>query len=353
MDLPPLGLLLVGNVTAWALWGFYTCLFFVSLYVLFFKKAGARNWPLISASIAIFILTTAQVILLTVRLYILVIETPIAQASWEVITSTGPPVYGAAIVLETVTMLIADAVLIWRFWAVYDRRWLVILPSIALWLATLGTTIYMLYLDLGIVIAAESTGDPLPPPQAVFIPSQHPLENWTMVVESLTLAQNFFSTFFIAVRLWAADRFSTTSKLASLTPVLWIVVESGALYTGLWVVEIATSAMFNLPGLLATSQLVTPIVGVTFSLIIVRVGLGLTYDVPTHQSDDTVMTTALHVSTIQDVDVEADASGEETEDVSRGEESLRMQIFGIQSLGSSENSKMEVCSGMSASLADK
>jgi len=61
---------------------------------------------------------------------------------------------------------------------------------------------------------------------------------------------------------------------SSLWPVMTIILESGAIYSSTLLVLLATYASNSFSQYIALDMLV-PIIGITFSLIIVRVGLGI------------------------------------------------------------------------------
>lgn len=315
--LPPPGLALVGDLTAWAIWGFYFSLFCASMYVLRYKRRGGRpNYVLIGASITIFILTTSEIILLSIRLYQGVIDAPSPEYSDDFFVGTGPPIYGAETILQLANMLVADATLIWRTWIVWNKRTEIVGFNMLLWFTTLGFSLWESVIELRAMGVAS-----LEDPTLLLV------IRGTIIIQSLTLVQNALATCLIASRLWRIDRAASAYKQSSLMPVIWVVVESGALYTALWIEEIATSATSNTPGLFSVSQLVSPIIGVTFSLITVRVGLGLTYDPLAATSVTTYPSNTLNVSVRRRVDIEGGAHDDDSSAVGEGGESLRMETI--------------------------
>lgn len=106
---------------------------------------------------------------------------------------------------------------------------------------------------------------------------------WALAVPALSFAQTTTATGLIAFRLWKVDRAASAYKEGSLLPVVRILVESGAIYTALMLVDIVVSYLKNV-AVTFVPQLVSPIIGITFSLIIVRVGLGLSNENPTTQA---------------------------------------------------------------------
>ncbi|KZT50267.1 hypothetical protein CALCODRAFT_197982 [Calocera cornea HHB12733] len=154
-----------------------------------------------------------------------------------------------------------------------------------------------------------------------------------MVVESLTLAQNTLATLLIAFRLWRVDRKSSLYKNGSLMPLVWVIVESGALYSTLWVIEL-TEAILVQPGLVLVSQLVTPVIGIAFSLLIVRVGLGLTQDSSIRTGAATIHPSKISITVAREVDIERSASPEYEDEGKEEHKTIPMERLSVQSFGS-------------------
>jgi hypothetical protein len=93
---------------------------------------------------------------------------------------------------------------------------------------------------------------------------------------SCTLALNAVCTGLIAYRIWRTQQQTREAKMGSsnLTKVAIIVVESGAIYLTVLASEVAAFAvgsfMFNI-----FLDITSPIIGIVFSLIIVRIGRGV------------------------------------------------------------------------------
>jgi len=303
--------------------GFYLSLFGAVVYILCYKRRDAPpNYVLLTASITIFVLTTGELILYSIRLYQGIIDAPSPEYSDLFFVGTGPPVYGAETVLEIANMLVADATLIWRTWIVWNKRTAIVGFSVLLWFATLGVSIWLAVIELQ---AMDIT--------SLYNPSLLLVTHAGMVVDSLILVQNALATGLIASRLWKIDRAASQYKQSSLMPVVWVVIESGAIYTAVWIVMIATSATENIPGMFCFSQVVPPIIGVTFSLITVRVGLGLTYDPSTVTSVKSHPSNTLNVAVHHRVDIERGLNDEDSSAIGEGGESIQLETVSQKSAG--------------------
>ncbi|KZO91295.1 hypothetical protein CALVIDRAFT_568331 [Calocera viscosa TUFC12733] len=191
--------------------------------------------------------------------------------------------------ITAVNMVVADFVLIYRAWIVWNRSWLTITFNILVWLGNIATTIRLLQL---LVHSATDPND---------VPTLISLNQWSLTNMALAFVQNITATGLIALRLWQVDRNAGTYKTTSFTPIIRIVVESGLMYTSLLLTNVLVYGTSAGPGNLLVSALIDPMIvmhflilfaggirglnssqGVAFSLIIVRVGLGLS------PSNDTV-----------------------------------------------------------------
>ncbi|KAI0632006.1 hypothetical protein C8Q77DRAFT_893101 [Trametes polyzona] len=111
------------------------------------------------------------------------------------------------------------------------------------------------------------------------------LQKWIVSFFSLTLATNIICTGLVALRIWWINRAIMKFTSRSYRPILFLVLESGAVYsvtlmallilykTGSWFQYVLLDA-------------ISPIVGLVFSMVIIRIGLGITtvHGVSTAQS---------------------------------------------------------------------
>jgi len=255
---------LLSGLVGLGLYGVFCVLFCATLYVMYTRRQTTGfNSLLLAASVTIFVLSSLDAVLKSRRLTIAFLYTPSPYTPDEYIYGTYDWTYtleDAAIVLN---MLTADAVLIYRAWIVWGQRWKFVVVNAVLWLILLATTVRTLQLQ----VTAISNPD-----NAALMLN---LNIWALATELLSLLQTVTATSIIATRLWLVDRAVSRYKQGSLLPVIRIVVESGAIYSLLLLVYVPLSITTG-PTVELLVQLVSPTIGITFSLIIVRVGLDLT-----------------------------------------------------------------------------
>jgi len=257
---------LIGGLTALGLYGFFCSLFGLSLHVLVFRRKQDRiNWVLLTALLLIFVLTTIDVILQCNRLLLGLLFTPVGLTPDLYFSGAGTWTYALQLSALLFNILVADAVLLYRVWVVWGKRWPFIVVNVILWLAAFATTIRIIQLEVhGVNFPTDFANLLL-------------LSHWAIAAPALSLAQTVVATGLIATRLYSMERALASHNRGTLYyPIIRIVVESGAIYTMLMIVETVTQAV---PTALSASllffQLISPCIGITFSLIIVRVGLGV------------------------------------------------------------------------------
>jgi len=97
---------------------------------------------------------------------------------------------------------------------------------------------------------------------------------WIVSFIVMTLSTNVLCTSLIAVKIWKINSFSAQFVGRSLTPVMLMVIESGAIYS-CTLVALLVCYLTRSPGQYLILDSLSPIVGCVFSMVIVRLGLGL------------------------------------------------------------------------------
>ncbi|KZO99337.1 hypothetical protein CALVIDRAFT_561207 [Calocera viscosa TUFC12733] len=281
---------LIGGLMALGLYGFFCALFGITIHVLCFRRNTKRiNYVLLVASILIFVLTTLDVVLQCNRLLLGLLFTPPGLSPDDYFSGAGTWIYALQLSAIMTNILVADAVLLYRVWVVWGKRWPFIVVNSILWCAALGSTIRIIQLEV------EGVQNPLDLANLLM------LRHWAVVVPALSLGHTVLATGLIAFRLLQVQRSVSAYSRTSLFPVMRIVVESGAIYTILMLVETVTQATSSTASLLF-SELISPAIGITFALIVCRVGLGLSDGPPMPHSNGPYSSKSVNVSVKRTVD---------------------------------------------------
>ncbi|KAJ6544707.1 hypothetical protein B0H10DRAFT_2133542 [Mycena sp. CBHHK59/15] len=161
---------------------------------------------------------------------------------------------------------IGDAILIYRCYIVWGKKWMVIIPSFMLWLggSTCGAILTYTFATLN-KAALIDTASATP---------------WVDSMIALTLSMNILTTSLIVFRIWRVDKqtsgmMATAStarsrRVTRLKSIMRILVDSAALYTVSVIIFVATYIAGSNANY-GTSDNVVQIIGICFNMIIIRV----------------------------------------------------------------------------------
>jgi len=256
---------LVGLVMQAFFYGIFQALFIACMYVLIYGRTTDRiNYHFIITAIVMWVLIGINFALSWSRIMDAFIsgqdalranpEAVVAYfgdlRQWKEVARTGVYVGLTAV---------ADTLFIYRLYIVWGRNRYVIALPILLLCGSLTSGI-----GIEVVIGTSSTD--------LFSSS---LAGWATSFFSISLAQNIITTCLIVYRIWRVNMdVARGPGSRSLWPVISVILESGAIYSSTLLVLLATYASGSFAQYIALDMLV-PIIGITFNLIIVRVGLGI------------------------------------------------------------------------------
>lgn len=247
-------------VSSWVvgpLYGINICVYILCVHVLYMKGLKGLNLMMLVVSSVQFALATGHVITLLVQLFRAFIS---AAGTLEgpslYLLDQSTPEHVAQEVLYITNSLIGDAILIWRLWVIWGRNLWLCVPFIVLCIAS-GVTGYTALANLARLTPADT----------VFLSRVH---NWLIATWVLSIATQLGATLLIGYRFWKSIQWNSKGIRASRLSILWIVVESGALYSITTVFLLGFSST-NTGAIFAAS--LGQISALAPMLIIVRAGL--------------------------------------------------------------------------------
>ncbi|TFK37919.1 hypothetical protein BDQ12DRAFT_589292, partial [Crucibulum laeve] len=241
-------------------------LFIASTVILLRKFKTSRNSinkPMLTASITMFILATVHVGADLRRMLDAFLHSSARGGPIAYLGQVNTPIYVLKSTAYAMQTLVGDAFILYRLYLVWngDRR--IVFPILICFIASIGVGIGALQ-----AFARASPNAP------VFISE---LQNWIVSFFSLTLFTNFSSTTLIAFRIWWSHRRSAGIVTGhSVVPAIVVIVESGAIYSACLVILLSLylSGSFS-QYIVLDAVMLTLCQGVVFSLVIVRVALGI------------------------------------------------------------------------------
>jgi len=181
---------------------------------------------------------------------------------WDYIARLNNPSIAVKYISYGAQTLLGDGFLVYRLYLVWPNVRLII-PFI---LSTLSSAA-VLATSMTIAITATDSA-------TIF---DHPFQRYPLVLFALTLVTNSLCTLLIAGKIWWVHRRSSGLGRAggpNLVTPLVLLIESGALYLFFLILQIALYASGSYASGIAFDALPS-VIGIIFSLIVVRVGLGL------------------------------------------------------------------------------
>ncbi|KAG2125392.1 hypothetical protein DEU56DRAFT_825417 [Suillus clintonianus] len=250
---------LIGFGCEAVLYGSYCILFLISWVVLFQKqRAPNLSSPVVFANCLLFFCCTAHFALEFNHFYTTLESTGVLNYSAET-----PGLMGADFLISF-TDLVGDLVLVYRCWMLWGKNYyVVILPLLS---AFGGFACIMEVLHLLLLIDPSS-----PAPPAAVVPLG-------LAGYVLPLATNVIVTSLIVYRIWFSSRVVNENQVvisqgASYRAMVFI-IESGALYLITQFVFVVLFAIQH-PAQGIVAVIATQIYGIAPTLIIIRVGLGI------------------------------------------------------------------------------
>ncbi|KAG2030043.1 hypothetical protein BDR03DRAFT_975104 [Suillus americanus] len=251
----------VGLVCEALLYGVYCVLFIISVTILI-KRYRVSNRVVWVANCLLFTTSTAHFALMFNHFYIALENAPFSDFANET-----PELMGANLMISVVDV-IGDSLLLYRCWLVWGKNFYVIVLPLLTALVGFGCI-----LPIPSLLMSINPTSPVPPAQIV------PL---TIAGYVLPLCTNIMVTGLIAGRIWYMSRIPVVDehgkpailKIATGGRPMMLIIESGALYMITQLIFVILVATRN-PAEAVLSLAGTQIYGIASTLIIIRVGLGI------------------------------------------------------------------------------
>ncbi|KAI0055166.1 hypothetical protein BV25DRAFT_1833383 [Artomyces pyxidatus] len=205
------------------LYGIYTSLFFVALYVLITR-------PKTNTNVCILIVTSIMYGIASVHMVLRLQDAepfPTCLSLHCVFTLRLMEQY-----LPTVNFILGDAIVAWRAWVIWERSYRVVVGPIILLVATTGVV------TAELVLGMRTAPHFITPNPAGYVRAYHRTIVMHSAAIALTLCTNLLVTGLIGYRTWSHYRTASVYKLRvgrdRTQAVLTLLVESGALYCCIW-----------------------------------------------------------------------------------------------------------------------
>jgi len=267
---------LAGLVIEGCLYGIFTTLVVLAFYG-FLRARGpsvgfsSHTMPMLLAGLFLVILCTARLVIDTTNVFVAFIGHPDRATRIKYLTNVRAPLFTTKHSILVAVLFVGDSFVNWRCWVVWGKKlWIVAVPILlSTTSAVCGSYTMWAYAHL---------------------PSQEILSElrWLTSFYVLSLVANAMSTSLLAYRIYKARRQANEIQPStytnadgqhvsrpgrrSLKPILYIIMESGALnaaYLFVYTMCLVTKSQ----GLEVMSEMACPLTGIIFVIVIIRVGL--------------------------------------------------------------------------------
>ncbi|KAN0082390.1 hypothetical protein V8E55_008185 [Tylopilus felleus] len=264
---------LLGVMLESLLYGFSLLMFGATVWTLMFQRSSHRvNYKMLIVACFLLLISTTHLVIDFVRTmngFILYRDTypggPIAYfadvSDWTFVAEN---------FVFTAQTLIGDGVVLYRCYVVWQSKLVMILPAL-LWCATAVTGIATPYTASKVTQEKVFGGR---------------LSQWIAAYWITALVTNLVATLMLACRIWYIDQRTTRlrgNQESRLRPILRSIIDAGAIYTFTLIVAlICFLCKSDVQYVLL--DLVTPIIAITYYMVIIRIGLATRAQQTTHSS---------------------------------------------------------------------
>ncbi|KAF8185634.1 hypothetical protein K438DRAFT_1973920 [Mycena galopus ATCC 62051] len=254
-------------VAAWLeaiLYGIYFCGFWFTVYIYTNSRGrgNTQNRLVFFITIVMFVLATMHVSMNGYRMivgYTDYASAPGGPVSFLGVLSTWHHIFKDVVFVMQTTL--GDTMAVYRVWTVWSRG-----PRGSL-IAFIPFCLLLVNIVSGTMVSVLfATSNP----NASIFSTR--LTHWITLFFSVAVAQNLITTGLMAVRLWSIDRTSSNVRVGGsiFLPVLRILMESAALYLFVQILLLSFYAV-NYNAQFIVLETITPIVGITFGMITLRI----------------------------------------------------------------------------------
>lgn len=254
---------LMSTVLEGILYGFSILLFIGTIWSLTYKqRIRDINRPIAVVVILLCMLSTAHIIVDIIRV-------EYAFVRYRSTYPGGPSAFLADVSQQTYVLkhalyvlqtLLADGVVIYRCYAVWQSVWIIILPSI-LWCSVAVTGV------IGLYCASQSGSD------SGDIYAQV-LANWVTAFFSLTIATNLLSSGLLVYRIWSIESNTSAARATkgTMMPIVRVLVDTAVLYSVVLFIALICFVLSN-NGEVVMLDMVMPIVSIAFYMVLIRIAI--------------------------------------------------------------------------------
>ncbi|KAG2142365.1 hypothetical protein DEU56DRAFT_260171 [Suillus clintonianus] len=247
-------------------YGFSILMFMGTIWILAYeKRAQDINRRMIVVAILLLILSTGHIVANIARIYDGLVKYRDTYPGGPVAFFADPTQITLAImhVFYVLQTLLADGVMIYRCYVVWQSFWVIILPSL-LWCSVAVSGVGVIYSYLQ---AASNSLD-------FFANVGGGPSQWVTAYFASTMATNGLSSGLLAYRIWMIESKVSAARATkgTMMPIVRVLLDAAVLYTVVLLIALICYLLSN-NGMEPAVDMITPIISIAFYMILIRIAI--------------------------------------------------------------------------------
>ncbi|KAG2116179.1 hypothetical protein DEU56DRAFT_748403 [Suillus clintonianus] len=256
---------IMSTVLEGMLYGFSVLMFIGTMWALTYKRhIRDANRPITAVAVLLLVLSTAHMVVDIIRTEDgLVKYRSISGGSEAFFADVPGEIFVIKNVIFVLQTLVADGVVIYRCYVVWQTVWVTILPSI-LWCSVAATGVYSAF-NFSRVAHMASVSGSVPSPAA---------REWILTFYALAFVTNLLSSGLLVFRIWKIERSVSTSRAtkSTTTSILRVIVDAAIVYSIALLCTLITSVCSN-NGTFVMIDILMPIISIVFYMVMIRIAI--------------------------------------------------------------------------------
>ncbi|KAG2752611.1 hypothetical protein P692DRAFT_20319691 [Suillus brevipes Sb2] len=247
-------------------YGFSILLFIGTIWSLAARqRIHSVNRPIAAVAILLFVLSTAHMIVNIIRVEDGLVKYRDTYPGGPVAFFADPSQKTLLILrgLYVLQTMLADGVVIYRCYVVWQSVWIIILPCM-LWCSVTATGISVVYYYSQ---ATNASAD-------FFANVVGEITQWVTAFFASTMATNALSSGLLAYRIWMIERnvSEVRTTKSTLMPIVRMLMDAAVLYTVVLFIGLICFVTSN-NGVELVVEMIMPIISITFYMVLIRIAI--------------------------------------------------------------------------------
>ncbi|KAG2141105.1 hypothetical protein DEU56DRAFT_283900 [Suillus clintonianus] len=257
---------IMSTVLEGMLYGFSVLMFIGTIWTLTYKRhIRDVNRPITAVTVLLLVLSTAHMVVDIIRTEdgLVKYRSTFSGSSAAFFADVPGEIFVIKNVIFVLQTLVADGVVIYRCYVVWQTVWVIILPSI-LWCSVAAIGVYSACNFSQVAHIANISSNVTGPAT----------REWILTFYALEFVTNLLSSGLLAFRIWKIERSVSTARTTKVTTtsILRVVVDAAIVYSIALLCTLITSVCSN-NGIFVMIDILMPIISIVFYMVMIRIAI--------------------------------------------------------------------------------